>query len=243
VARDRADWRQLIALVAWDLMYCLTLIVLPGAMAWRMFARRQWGLWTLLALPAVVAVAVLALSARATERLTWDTKFGVGLVTFPALLLSALVVRWAIQLRWRRLALWSLLWIGVTLAAVTAAFKVGGPVDHGPLELGESYATDGWQSILLIGAYLTGCLAVVIVPLEALVRKFGRWIANRRGQSSPVPDAASVGIPSVPDAASVGIPSVPDAASVGDPLADAARAETTAIPTGSPFSAQTLDPQ
>ena len=109
----------------------------------------------------------------------------LAVLGLPFLLFASRVVVWAIQGRWRRL--------GVLLAAsVLVTFPMAGIMlwtDSKHLGPNQHYATDGWYTAWLVGAYVTGALLVLGWLLRTCFRALRRaWCWTfRRVRRVPAP--------------------------------------------------------
>src|SRR5690606_33414306 len=83
--------------------YCATLLLVPGFYAGWLYARRRWGLRTLLLMP-LVALVVLAgctLDIPSDRPLSLGQRFAGALGILPAWFLVLILGRWLISGRWR----------------------------------------------------------------------------------------------------------------------------------------------
>jgi hypothetical protein len=177
--REGANLWHMVRAALWSAVLCMALMVLPGSLLWRMVVCRRWGVWTMMALPLVVAISIAFLLTPVPLMPHYHQKYQAASAAFPILLLLWLLVRWTIQARWRRLAVWGVLWIVLTIAAAAVSYRVA--VQRvGPLQPGERYQWDGWYVVLLIGVFITALITVVLSPAEAIVRAAWRRLAGKR---------------------------------------------------------------
>jgi len=167
-------WRAAGGLVAWAMLYCLGLILLPGAAGWWLVSRRRWGLRTLALLHLVAAVFLSAwlLDGPDNELLSRLGKFGSGAMALPVVLALVFIGRWAVARRWRTLLAW--LVISVILAVAIGALCLW--ADGSQRAEDQYYSLDGWYGVWLPAAYATA----VIVALAGVARLAWRWYGRRR---------------------------------------------------------------
>ncbi len=193
--KDPADVDKTARIMAWVTLGAFVMIVIPGGLLVRAFRSRHRVRWLLLALPVAGALAVLAAhfftdparihgfgisdvpgSWKVTAEGHWMYVPDRGrlLIFLPAglpglALVSLLVVR-ILQRRWWRVGLLVGGWLLISLAAASIALwtdpRLLNPLQH--------YSWDGWYFTLLVGAFLTGVLVIVVMVLKPVVRGVGR---------------------------------------------------------------------
>ncbi|HKI33196.1 MAG TPA: PQQ-binding-like beta-propeller repeat protein [Gemmataceae bacterium] len=158
----------------------ILVIALGWSAAW-VFRRGAWVIGLLLCL---LLLAVLAPGVWLTYlRFGGDVRNLLGppptplvlaLLGLPVLVFAGRAVAWAVQGRWRRVGLLLAGSVLVTLPLAALLLWIDGR-NLGPTQ---HYATDGWYSGWVMGAYATGALLVLGWLLRAafrVVRRMARW--------------------------------------------------------------------
>src|SRR5690606_15439481 len=108
------EWSRMLTFFAWCALFGVAMVILPvGVVGW-MIVRRRFSLQTLLWLPVVTAIFLLATMAEPGSDFLLDgvaRKLVVAFFTTPPLLALGLVVRWLATWRWRR----ALVWVSITI--------------------------------------------------------------------------------------------------------------------------------
>ncbi|MGN6543948.1 MAG: protein kinase domain-containing protein, partial [Aureliella sp.] len=119
---DLAAEPRTVAFILWSLFFAATLVVLPACYGIWLVVRRRFQVSHLLLLPVVAAVFVQAALITApydNDFNTFAARLSIALIFSPPILALGLLVRWAIQRRWRRIGLWlTVLLVGSLVMAV-----------------------------------------------------------------------------------------------------------------------------
>jgi hypothetical protein len=167
--------RRAVFTLAYMVMLCVTLLFLPGWYMGSLLRRRAWSLKTLFVAPALVGLALVALSAPApfrVESASLVQKLLMGFSMLPVVLLVFAACRGAQRRRWRRLAAW----VGIALATSVGIAALMITVDQFITSDALPYSWEGWPGILLMGVYCTGWL---LIPAS-----IGEWAVQRINQSA-----------------------------------------------------------
>jgi hypothetical protein len=175
--------------VAWGVFYCVFLLVLPGWFLWRLVRRRTWGLYTLLAAPAVAALALAAALTDSPDGETLTGKLQVASMVLPSLLLVVALAWWIARFRWRRLAVWAVLWLAACGVIAAVFLWVVHPQQAAPLAPDERYSPDGWSFVFVLGIFAVGWITMLVLPVEAALRAiWSAWHARAaRVAAAPAP--------------------------------------------------------
>ncbi|HJT32230.1 MAG TPA: hypothetical protein VJ783_09315, partial [Pirellulales bacterium] len=167
----RATWQTPVLFAGWAAFFCLALLVMPGATAWRMISRRRWGLRTLAVLPVVSALFVTALLIEAPE--TDFSRFGkfiVAAMALPAVVGLVIFAGWMVRRRWRPIVSW--LACSVVVAGSVGALAISRDKPH--FIEGQYYSLEGWYWVWLMSAYVTAIALCVVTALAAAIRAIRR---------------------------------------------------------------------
>jgi hypothetical protein len=169
---DSDDWAGGAIFVAWSAGYCASLLLLPGILAWRIIRQRQFGLKTMLALPVVAGVVLLAVLIDGPDNdfQSLMGKFAVSVAGLPVLLALVLFVRWALAGKFVRLSIWLLLTLLVAGIMAAVVLLIVTPVEAGPLEPGERWDPAGWYWIWFPAAYVVAWAMFILLPLWAVIK-------------------------------------------------------------------------
>lgn len=150
--------------ITWGLFFSLAMIVVPGVYAAFTISQRKFGLRTLMGLPIVVLVfllaALVAVPAEDNDFRNVVSRLMVGIGFAPPLLTVAL---WLKQLAARRV-MPVIIW-GTSVVVVTgvwAVVQLWVSVTQSPLLPQESFDWSGWYHAFWIGFYLTSWLVVLV---------------------------------------------------------------------------------
>lgn len=161
--------------------FALALLVMPGLMLWSMIKRRRWGLRTLALLPVVSGLFVTALLMESPETdFSRFGKFTMAAAALPAVLGSAMYIRWLIRRRWRPIVTWTA--SAMLVAAVAAG--VGLLFDRPRLTEGQYYSVEGWYWIWVLVAYLTAIALCVVTAFAAAIRAVRRWFWHKSSKAA-----------------------------------------------------------
>jgi len=161
----------------------LLAVIIPGAFAFQLFCRRQWSLRIWLALPILVALAVVAFQIRPREiapyvylsMSAWSGFAHLTIVALPGAALLAfpiLLILWTCQRRWTRVAV--LVAVAFILPLAFLGLHICLEVaDMAPLE---RIAWDGWYNVFWLGAKLAGLVGLVVA--------FAYWLDSRTRKES-----------------------------------------------------------
>jgi hypothetical protein len=109
----------------------------------------------------------------------------------PMLVFLALMIRWSIQRRWRKLLAWLGVSVLATAALVATCLLIIAPMELGPLQSGERWDTQGWYLICFGGAYTTGLAMLTLLPTFYGLRAAWRWFQTRRRSALTRPAGAT----------------------------------------------------
>jgi hypothetical protein len=176
------DWQDLPATmgeVLRGILLLVVLVVLPGATLLRVIRNRRWTMRTMLLLPVLLALAITVLTVGSPpESRGLQEEFGWMVAVAPGVVLAALLVYLTYQRQWRRLVRWLVILAGVS--AMFGGFLLIQETVLRPLETGEYYVWHGGHVLALMGAELTGVLAILSTAVSLLTR-----LARQRKQTSP----------------------------------------------------------
>jgi hypothetical protein len=156
---------------------------MPAVYTLRSILKRRFSLQTLLVLPVIVSVFLTAAMIRApaeadfrnlTARLILAMSFappvvGIGLLTW-----------WSAKGNWKRVTAW--LGMIMLVSALAGGLTIFFTLRNSPLLPEESLDWTGWYHIVLVGAYLTSWIAMLVLTLEFLVKGIWKHVAARRSR-------------------------------------------------------------
>lgn len=162
--------------LAWLMLLSALLIVVPVYFVY-LVVRRQFKLKSLLGLPVVAGLFLMAMFIKipiAEDIHTFGERLAMALFYAPLVGLTGLVIHWIVNRRWRRISMWLACTIvaSCVCAAVILWFDA---VVYNPMLPEESYRFDGWPLVWLIGTYASAWLVLLAMSGRGLVK----WIRNR----------------------------------------------------------------
>ena len=180
---DDPDVRQMIRIGKSSALYCLTLILIPGAILMSLVRRRRFDSFAVFAAVAGCVSIGIGLNFGDAEG---DTHMRIGrlvlaVAQLPVIQLLFEPVRELGRGRWRRAIGWLAVAMIVSIALAVIILLYYGSNSDLALQPDEQYSTQGWYTIGLWGAYLTGVMMLVV----AAGRRVVEFIRSRRVKPSP----------------------------------------------------------
>jgi hypothetical protein len=170
---DDPGFRRITEYAKWTSIYCLTLLLLPGAML-RTLVRRGVFDW-----PA--AVGMLAALATFSIGMTIggvddESPLRIGrlllaLAGLPPVFFLGEMVRQAQRRQWRWVSVMLILFVVVTGALALTALRIHAARPELALQPMERYSNDGWYLIGLWGVYVAGILVLAFIAAKSAIRK------------------------------------------------------------------------
>jgi hypothetical protein len=158
-------------------VYCLTLILIPGALLMSLLRRRK--------LDWLVGIGVLVGCGSLGFGLTFghaegDTHMRIGrwvlaVAQLPVILLFYEPIRQVSLGRWRRAVGWLIAFLPVSAALASIILLYYAANSFYALQPSEKYSTAGWYTIGLWGAYLTGVMMLVVAVGRSVLRAVQRY--------------------------------------------------------------------
>jgi outer membrane protein assembly factor BamB len=180
--------------IGWGTFFSLTLVVIPVGYTLRLIIQRRFSLQALLVLPVVAGIFLTAalIQGPAESHLQGLVPRLISATGFaPPVVGLGLLVWWLARGRWKRASIW--LGLVLVMSAIAAASIISTTLRHAPLLPEESLDWTGWYFILAVGAYMTSWLAMIVLPIEFLIRAVWRRLVARRTGAMPAFAAAEAG--------------------------------------------------
>jgi len=163
--------RQWPPFVAWAAFYGITLAALPVLLLGWMIRRRRWGLKTVLMLPLVAGLVLLAVRVHPADREFQSLASKLGLAYFgagPVIGAAVACGAWLRQGRWRRVLLCLSLALLAGLALMAVRLLAIAPAEGAALQPGERYSWEGWYFVFLPMFYLLAWVLTVVAGITWL---------------------------------------------------------------------------
>lgn len=178
--------------LAWSTFFSIAMVLGPGGyLAW-LVMRRRFGVATLLMLPAVAGLFVMASTVDApmdNDFSTWPRRMTAGAMLAPALLGIVLLCGWTLSGRARRVAGWLVTWLALAIAM--GGISIWQYLRRGALLPEESFDWSSWYQILLPAFYALACLMLLVTGIEW-------WIGIRRSRRASSRKQAALATDSQP---------------------------------------------
>ncbi len=201
------SWPRVLTFFAWSGLFALTLVILPVGLVGWMIARRRFGLKTMLWLPVVTAVVLMAAMIEPTsdyEFGTFANRLTVAFLATPPLLAVGLLVRWLAVGQWRRAVVWLVTALVVSLLIATAGLVSQARMM--PMLPEERYDWSAWYEVLLPGGYLTSWLMILSIVVGTAARWIWKKVRPRRIDTAVTKpdDPATTAFPTTATSTTVG---------------------------------------